>query len=235
MLTYAALNDLDVTMGDIKGAYLSAPTSEKHWILLEQEFGEDAGKYALIVCALYGGKHAGRDYWLYLQKCMTDLGFKSCYADPEVWMRESTNKHGKEVYKYVLLYTDDCLVISKDGMHIIQNEIGKIFNFEEDSICHPNGHNYLGGKIIERKLDGNQCCWLFNPFQYVSESARSVEKQYQSQIENGDERFARKDSMSNTFLSTLIPLLADYHPELDMSDELSATDTAYYQSLIGIL
>ena len=83
------------------------------------EFGEDAGKYALIVCALYGGKHAGRDYWLYLRKCMTDLGFESCYADPDVWFRESTNKHGKDVYEYVLLYTDDCLVISKDGMHII--------------------------------------------------------------------------------------------------------------------
>ena len=65
-LTYAALNDLDVTMGDIKGAYLSAPTSEKHWILLGPEFGEDAGKHALIICVLYGGKHAGRDYWLYL-------------------------------------------------------------------------------------------------------------------------------------------------------------------------
>ena len=118
-LTYAALNDLDVTMGDIKGAYLSAPTSEKHWILLGPEFGEDAGKYALIVCALYGGKHAGRDYWLYLRKCMTDLGFESCYADPDVWFQKSTNKHGKDVYEYVLLYTDDCLVISKDGMHII--------------------------------------------------------------------------------------------------------------------
>ena len=50
---------------------------------------------------------------------MTDLGFESCYADPDVWFRESTNKHGKDVYEYVLLYTDDCLVISKDGMHII--------------------------------------------------------------------------------------------------------------------
>lgn len=98
-LTYAALNDLGVTMGDIKGAYLSAPTSEKHWILLGPEFGEDTGKYALIVLALYGGKHAGRDYWLHLQECMTNLGFKSCYADPDVWMRKSTNKDGKPVYE----------------------------------------------------------------------------------------------------------------------------------------
>ena len=73
-----------MTCGDIKQAYLSAPTSETHWIKLNSDFGEDKGKYVLIVCALYGGKHAGRDYWLYLRKCMTSLGFKSCDADPDV-------------------------------------------------------------------------------------------------------------------------------------------------------
>ena len=41
--------------------------------------------------------------------------------------------------------------------------------------------------------------------------------------------------MNNVFLLTVSPLPKDYHPELDMSDELSPTDAAYYQSLIGIL
>ena len=80
-----------------------------------------------------------------------------------------------------------------------------------------------------------QRCWAFNPSQYVKEAARSVEKQFQSRIENGDRRFARADLVNNAFLSTVSPLPKDYHPELDMSDELSPTDAAYYQSLIGIL
>ena len=61
---------------------------------------------------------------------MTKLGFKSCYADLDVWIYESTNNYGKEVYEYVLLYTDDCVVISMDGMHIIWNEIGQIFKLQ---------------------------------------------------------------------------------------------------------
>ena len=69
----------------------------------------------------------------------------------------------------------------------------------------------------------------------MKEAARSVEKQFQLRIENGDRRFARTGSVNNAFLSTVSPLPKDYHPELDMSDELSPTDAAYYQSLIGIL
>ena len=55
------MNDLDVTCGDVKFTYLSAPMSEKHYILLRPKFGDDTGKYAFIVRALYGGKHAGQD------------------------------------------------------------------------------------------------------------------------------------------------------------------------------
>ena len=31
------------------------------------------------------------------------------------------------------------------------------------------------------------------------------------------------------------PMLNEYRPEIDISPELTATDAAYYQSLIGIL
>jgi hypothetical protein len=62
-LTLAALNDLDVKMADIENAYLTAPINEKVWTVLGPEFGDDAGKCALIVRALYGLKSAGAT-WL---------------------------------------------------------------------------------------------------------------------------------------------------------------------------
>ena len=63
-LTYAALNDLEVCAGDIKSAYLQAPTSEKHYIICGADFPlEWQGCVAIIRCALYGGKCAGADYW----------------------------------------------------------------------------------------------------------------------------------------------------------------------------
>ena len=58
-LTMAALNELEVKMGDVKNAYVSAPTSEKIWTILGPEFGADQGKKAIIVRALYGLKSAG--------------------------------------------------------------------------------------------------------------------------------------------------------------------------------
>ena len=63
MLTYAALNGLEVYAADIQNAYLQAPSSQKDYVICGPEFGlENVGKIALIHRALYGGKAAGRDF-----------------------------------------------------------------------------------------------------------------------------------------------------------------------------
>ncbi len=58
-LLMAALNDLNVKVGDVLNAYITAPITEKVWTVLGPEFNTDAGKSAIIVCALYGLKTAG--------------------------------------------------------------------------------------------------------------------------------------------------------------------------------
>jgi hypothetical protein len=83
-LTLAALNDLDDIMGDIENAYLTAPITEKGWTVLGPEFGEDAGKRALIVRALYGLKSAGAVFRTHLASCMDHLGWKPCLADQDL-------------------------------------------------------------------------------------------------------------------------------------------------------
>ena len=134
-LTYAASHQIDVKCADIKNAYLQAPSSEKHFIYCGPEFGlENVGKVALIRRALYGGKAAGRDFWHHLRSCMEHLKFESSKADPDVWFRASKRKDGTPYYNYVLLYTDDCLVISDNAEAILRNEIGKSFTLKEKSI-----------------------------------------------------------------------------------------------------
>jgi hypothetical protein len=94
-LTYAALNDLDVITADIRNAYLQAPFSRKDYIICGIEFGlENVGKKSLIRRALYGGKTAGRDFRNHLRECMAFLGFTSCKADPDVWMRAAKKNEG---------------------------------------------------------------------------------------------------------------------------------------------
>jgi hypothetical protein len=58
-LLMAALNDLNVKVGDVLNAYITAPITEKVWTVFGPEFGIDAGKSAVIVRALYGLKSAG--------------------------------------------------------------------------------------------------------------------------------------------------------------------------------
>jgi len=47
-LTIAALNDLEVKVGDVLVAYITAPVKEKVWTVLGPEFGPDAGRSAII-------------------------------------------------------------------------------------------------------------------------------------------------------------------------------------------
>ena len=101
--TLAAMNGLDICAADVQNAYIQAPSSEKHYVVCGPEFGEHEGKKALIMRALYGGKCAGRDYWLHLRSCMEFLGFSPCKADPDVWMRASKREDNTDYWEYVLL------------------------------------------------------------------------------------------------------------------------------------
>jgi hypothetical protein len=58
-LTFASLNDLEVKVGNVLNAYITAPVKEKVWTILGPEFGHDSGKSAVIVRALYGLKSSG--------------------------------------------------------------------------------------------------------------------------------------------------------------------------------
>ena len=119
-LTYAALNDLDVFAADIWNAYLQASSSQKDYIICGPEFGvENIGQTALIHHALYGGKAAGRDFRNHLRSCMEFLNFKSCLADPNVWMRPAIKSDGNTYYEYILLYVDDALVVSENAESIL--------------------------------------------------------------------------------------------------------------------
>jgi Reverse transcriptase (RNA-dependent DNA polymerase) len=69
-LKIAALHDLQVKTSDIQNAYLTAPVSEKIWVICGPEFSSNAGKRALIVYVLYGLKSAGAAFHNHLANCM---------------------------------------------------------------------------------------------------------------------------------------------------------------------
>jgi len=220
-MTYAALNQIDVTAADIKNAYLQAPSSQRDYIICGLEFGiENVGKHALIRRALYGGKSAGRDFRNHLRACMSHLGFVPCRADPDVWMRPALKSDGSEYWEFVLIYTDDTLVVSENGESLLRTEIGKYFELKEESIGPPD--IYLGGKMRKITLENGAKAWAFSSSQYVQAAVSNVEDYLR-------ERHLQLPTKSNT------PLSSNYRPEIDVSPELNEIDAAYYQSVIGIL
>ena len=104
---------------------------------------------------------AGRDFRNHLRACMHFLKFTSCPADPDVWMRPAIKSDGTEVYDYVLLYTDDTLVISEDAELILRNEIGWYFELKQESIGTPS--LYLGGHLRQVELENGVKAWASVP------------------------------------------------------------------------
>jgi hypothetical protein len=82
-MTMAALNDLNVKVGDVLNAYITAPITKKVWTVLEPEFGIEAGNSAIIVHTLYGLKSDGAAFHAYLASFMRQMGYTSCKADPD--------------------------------------------------------------------------------------------------------------------------------------------------------
>ena len=89
-LLLAALNDLDVKVGDVLNVYITVPVTEKIWTILGPQFGIDAGKRVVIVPAFYGLKSARAAFCAHLAACMQEIGFSSCLANPDLWYKDMT-------------------------------------------------------------------------------------------------------------------------------------------------
>lgn len=153
--TYAASNNLSVFAADIRNACIQAPSSQRDFIICGEEFGlENAGKVALIQRALYGGKTAGRDFHNHLRTCMRHLDYASCPADPDLWMRPATKADGSQHYSYILLHTNDALVIDCDAENVLRNQLGKYFELKEESIGPPK---FLPGRQDKKGGVGKWC------------------------------------------------------------------------------
>ena len=86
-LTIADLNDLEGKVSDVMNAFLTAPCAEKIWTTLGPDFGDDAGKKAIIVRALYDLKSAGASFGNHIADCMRLIGYEPCRKEPDLWFK----------------------------------------------------------------------------------------------------------------------------------------------------
>ena len=220
-LTIAALNDLEVKSADIQNAYLTAPCQEKIVIRVGDEFGEDSGKLAVIVRALYGLASSGAAFRNHLADCMRTLGYTSCLADRDVWLKPMVRpEDGFQYYAYVLLYVDDVLCVHHDAEGELL-KIDRFFKMKPGSINDPD--LYLGAKVCKMTMINGVQCWGFSPSKYVREAVSNADTYHKKRYGQGLPKKVKT------------PYERDYRPELDTTPELNASDASYYHSAIGIL
>ena len=68
---------------------------------------------------------------------MRHIYFTSCFADPYAWMRTAKKSDGTSYYEYILLYTDDKLVVIQHSEETLGKDFGRYFGFKEGSIVPP--------------------------------------------------------------------------------------------------
>ena len=79
-----------------------------------------------------------------MAETLRNLGFGSCKADADVWMRAARKPDGSEFYEYLLAYVDDILIVSLDPDGILKS-LAAMYTIKPGSEGEPK--IYLGANI----------------------------------------------------------------------------------------
>ena len=154
---------------------------------------------------------------------LRDYGYTSCKADPDVWMRARTKPDGFQYWSYILVYTDDILIIDHEPK-CAMDYLASRYTLKPGSVKEPD--QYLGAQISKFYIDGaenpEKPCWAMSSEKYVKQAVADVETELE-----------KVDLCLPTRVTTL--LAQGYRAELDQSRELDSKRGQYYQSLIGVL
>jgi hypothetical protein len=221
-LLMAALNVLNVKVGDVLNTYITATITKKVWTVLGPESGIDASKSAIIVCALYGLKSAGTAFCAHLASFMRQMGYTSCKADPDLWYKAETRPDDNfRYYAYILCYVDNILCVHHNPMTIL-NMINGYMLLKPSLVGDPD--IYLDVKLKMTQLENGIWAWGLSPSKYVTQAVKNCAKHLIHKLNN---HFHLPQRAVN-------PFPYDYCPELDLSDPLDPERSSFYQHLIGV-
>eukprot|EP00804_Cyclotella_cryptica_P008800 CCRYP_015637-RA/>CCRYP_015637-RA protein AED:0.26 eAED:0.26 QI:0/-1/0/1/-1/1/1/0/227 len=218
-LLTAALNEIDIWATDVLNAYITAPCREKIWTTLGKEFGHDCSQKAIVVQALYGLKSSGAAFRVHLAGCMRKVGYVSCPADPNLWLKEQTDRKGSKYYSYILCYIDDLLMVHHNPKHIM-DKINSFLPLKPNSVGLPE--MYLGGKLKRKTFEDGTMAWGLSPAKYVQQAVKNVKTFLKTNLEG-------RSSLPKQGVN---PFPCDYAPEEDVTPLLEHGVATYHMQLI---
>jgi Reverse transcriptase (RNA-dependent DNA polymerase) len=197
-------------------------STEKLYCYAGKGFGpEEEGKLMITRRALYGLKSSGAAYHAHFANTVMELGFQACKADPDVWMRPGVKGDGYCYYEYVLMYVDDCRIVSHDPQKII-NSLTEEYKYKLKDVGEPK--QYLGAKIGSYTFSDGVKSRYMSARLYLQQAIVEVERQRGSL----KSLFPQQNQLD-------VPIPPGSHPELDTTNFLRDDDVQLYQSYIGIL
>ena len=108
-------------------------------------FKDDAGKSVVIVRELYRLKSANASFMAHFTHCMWELGYHSCDADPDLWMKAQYRPEDNvQYYSCILCYVDDISCSHHDPDDVLNKRNGYV-PLKPRSVGSPD--MYLGKKL----------------------------------------------------------------------------------------
>jgi hypothetical protein len=154
---------------------------------------------------------------------MHQMGFTSCKADPDLWLKAVTRPEDNvHYYAYILSYFDDILCIHHDPMSVM-NEINGYLPLKLSSVGNPD--IYLGAKLKETRLPNGVMTWGLSPSKYVVQAVKNCQLHLTERLAGKYSILTRADN----------PFPVDYDPSTDFSDILDPDCSSFYQHLIGVM
>jgi hypothetical protein len=144
----AALNGLDVLSGDVQNVYINEESEENLYIKeAGPEFGPGfMGLPRMIVRALYGLKSSRARWHDHMAQTLRDMGYVTCVANLNVWMKAKVRPTGDKYWEYILIYSDNILVMLHELQMVMQG-LMKAYMLKEGSVTKPK--TYLGANLAE--------------------------------------------------------------------------------------
>jgi len=137
-------------------------------------------------------------------------------------MKAKVKPTSEEYWEYVLIYSDDILVISHDP-NVVMIGLTHAYTLKEGSVAKPK--TYLGADICEYifhvAIDPATTRWSMSSDTYIKWALADVEQDL--------------DDIGEALIKKKSPTTTGYRPALEASQPLDDKLTNYYQGLIGVL
>ncbi|KAL7509576.1 LOW QUALITY PROTEIN: hypothetical protein ACHAXN_007340 [Cyclotella atomus] len=138
---------------------------------------------------------------------MKEMGHRACKADPDLWLKEQTNKQGDRYYAYIFPPQSEEGAGPDQRIYLGPPEF------------------YLGARLRRQSCRQDHCLGPISPSKYVQAAIKNCEAYLKDKL-NGNYSLPKKAEN---------PFPHDYSPDEDVSPLLGVPTATYYMQLIGIL